>query len=99
MGGYYLYVKVLRPIEVVGKTVGDAKEAISKGVSRVAMKARDILSSIQEAIRPGPSKSSEELPKTVQAASDKIEETPGGANSAVVSYWEWVKKKVEKRIK
>ena len=82
------------------KWVADIKqEKIPKWLEQAAKSARGLSGVVKESVGPGLSKVSEELPGTIRATPGAIRGAADGAKVTAMSYWEWVKKKVEGRGK
>lgn len=72
---------------------------IPEGLKCATRNAQKLLSVVKERVGSSLSKASEKLPGTIQSISGAIQGAAGGAKSAVMSRWEWVKRQVEERRK
>jgi uncharacterized protein YoxC len=90
---------IFEVVEGMAAKAKDIGQTVSKGLGSVARKVQDLSSAVKESLGPSLSKASEKLPETIQAIPSAIKKAAGGAKSAIISRWEWVKKEVERRKK
>ena len=92
-----MYFKsTLEAVEEMGTQVRDVVQGTISGAGK---KAQDLLSTVQENVRPSMSKASEKLPGAIQATSAVIKGAAGGAKNTIISSWGWIKQEVEGRRK